>query len=97
MRLDPGSRVALSVSFGRARRGLEYVESNIRFGMLIGDWLGRTADLSARNILGFSAARTQQLPELPLREELSPLVHSACSNPNTLRNKDHGRRRPRLY
>jgi hypothetical protein len=34
MRLDPGSRVALGVSFGRARRGLEYVESNIRFGML---------------------------------------------------------------
>ena len=34
MRLDPGSRGKLGLSFGRARKGLEYVESNIRFGML---------------------------------------------------------------
>jgi hypothetical protein len=34
VRADPGSRVALNVFFGRARRGLEYVESNIRFGTL---------------------------------------------------------------
>jgi hypothetical protein len=34
MRLDPGSRSTINVSFGRARRGLEYVESNIRFGVL---------------------------------------------------------------
>ena len=34
MRLDASSRSAIGVSFDRVRRGLEYVESNIRFGML---------------------------------------------------------------
>jgi hypothetical protein len=34
VRRDPGSRIVLNVCFGRARRGFEYVESNIWFGML---------------------------------------------------------------
>ncbi len=34
VRADPGSRIALNVFFGRERRGLEYIESNIRFGIL---------------------------------------------------------------
>jgi hypothetical protein len=34
MSADPRSRSALGVSFGRARRGLEYVESNMHFGVL---------------------------------------------------------------